>query len=342
VSEPTLIERWASAEWRAEVAAWVDEHLASARMARSGELEPVRIRPWGTVLRASTSGGTVFMKATAPTTAFEAGLYVLLTGVAPARVLEPIAVDVAAGWLLLPDGGQVLSDQHRGEALIDRLTTVAYQYAQLQVALTAHVDDLLALGVADMRPERMRERFDEALAVASACAEAQREQDKAAALERVAGLRDVYGRWCERLADAPGQPTLDHNDLHGGNVFLTGPEGAPQARFFDWGDAVVAHPFASALVLRSVVRWILGVDTETAPERRILDAYLEPFDALASRDQLAELVDVACEVGKVARALVWARAVELLPPDADDPDEFASAPLDWMLELLDGPLAEPG
>ena len=49
------------------------------------------------------------------------------------------------------------------------------------------------------------------------------------------------------------------------------------------------------------------------------------------------MVDVACEVGKVARALVWARAVALLPPDDPDPDDFRSAPVDWLLELLDGP-----
>ncbi len=342
MSEATLMAQWASPEWRAEVTAWVDEHLAVARASRSGDLEPVRIRPWGTVLRAPTGGGTVFMKATAPSTAFEAGLYELLGRVAPAHVLQPIALDVEAGWLLLPDGGPVVSEQHGGDDLLDRLVAIVRQYAQLQLDLTPHVDELVALGVADMRPARMRERFDEALAVASACAHARDLPDKAAALERVAGLRDAYGRWCDRLADAPGQPTLDHNDLHGGNVFLAGPPSAPQARFFDWGDAVVAHPFASVLVLRSVVRWLLGVDSETVRERRIVDSYLEPFTALAPREELRDLVDIAGEVAKVARALVWARAVEALPLGADDPDGFGTAPLDWMLELLDGPLAQPG
>jgi hypothetical protein len=334
--------QWASPEWRAEVTTWVDEHLAAGRIVRRGVLEPVRIRPWGTVLQAPTSNGSVFMKATAPSTAFEAGLYELLAHVTPTRVLEPIALDVEAGWLLLPDGGQVLSDQHRGDDLLDRLVAVVHQYAQMQLDLTPHVDELIARGVADMRPARMRERFDEALAVASACAAARDLPDKAAALGRVAALRDSYGRWCDRLADAPGSPTLDHNDLHGGNVFLTGPPSAARARFFDWGDAVVAHPFASALVLRSVVRWLLGVDSETVRERHIVDSYLDPFTELAPREELRDLVDVAGEVAKVARALVWARAVEGLPLDAEDPDGFGTAPLDWMLELLSGPLAEPG
>jgi hypothetical protein len=324
----TLVDRWSTPEWRAEAEAWVDAHVA-----RKGPLEQVRIRPWGAVLTAPTAAGSVFFKATAPATAFEVGLYELLVRTVPDRVLHPLALDVDAGWLLLPDGGPVLGDQHEGEALVERLTEVAPQYAQMQVDLAAHLDELLALGLADMRPARMPRRFDEALEVAQAAAS----PDQAEPLARVAALRERFGDWCASLAQAPGVPTLDHNDLHGGNVFVA--DG--QARFFDWGDGVVSHPFASALVLRSVVRWLLGVHTETPLERRVLDAYLEPFGALASQQELVELVDIACEVGKVARALVWARAVALLPAAADDPDDFRSAPVGWMLELLDGPLAEP-
>jgi hypothetical protein len=287
------------------------------------------------VLRAATSEGTVFMKATAPTTAFEAGLYDLLVRVVPDHVLRPLALDVEAGWLLLPDGGPVLSEQHEGEALLERLADVARQYGQLQVDLADHADQLLALGVADMRPAAMPGRFDEAVAVARAAVAAGR-PDQADRLEAVVGLRATFTSWCQRLDAAPGAPSLDHNDLHGSNVFLSD---AGRARFFDWGDAVVSHPFASALVLRSVVRWILDVHEETPMERRVLDAYLEPFAALAPLAELRAVVDVACEVGKVARALVWARAVARLPPDADDPDDFRSAPLDWLLELLHGPLA---
>jgi hypothetical protein len=323
----TLVEQWSTPEWRAEVASWVDLHVQ-----RTGELEQVRIRSWGVVLRASTTGGTVFFKAAAPTTAFEAGLYDLLARVVPSRVLHPIAVDVAAGWLLLPDGGAVLGDQHEAEALLDRLTDVVAQYGQMQVDLASHVDELLALGVADMRPAAMPERFDEALEVARAVAAPEASEP----LARVERLRDPFRSWCDRLAAAPGASSLDHNDLHGGNVFVV--DG--HARFFDWGDAVVSHPFASALVLRSVVRWILGVHEESVHERRILDAYLEPFTELASAGELREVVDVACEIGKVARALVWARAVALLAPDDPDPDGFRTAPLQWTLELLDGPLAE--
>jgi hypothetical protein len=322
----TLVEQWSTPEWRAEATEWVDSHVQ-----RSADLELVRVRSWGVVLKAPTTDGTVFFKACAPTTAFEAGLYDLLARVVPDRVLHPIAVDVAAGWLLLPDGGTVLGERFEGTELIARLTDVVAQYGQMQVDLALHVDELLALGIADMRPASMADRFEEALEVARAIAS----PDVEDRLDQVAALREPFGEWCDRLAAAPGGASLDHNDLHGDNVFVA--DG--QARFFDWGDAVISHPFASALVLRSVVRWILGVHEETTEERRILDAYLEPFTELAPTAELREVVDVACEIGKVARALVWARAVALLAPDDPDPQDFRTAPLEWMLELLDGPLA---
>jgi Ser/Thr protein kinase RdoA (MazF antagonist) len=279
------------------------------------------------------------MKATAPTTAFEVPLYELLVDAVPARVVHPIAVDPDAGWLLLPDGGTVLAEHHEGADLLDRLVEVARQYGQMQVDLAARVDDLLSIGVADMRPARMLERFDEAVGVAHACCDAAAADDARRGLERVEALRPVFARWCDRLAAAPGSASLDHNDLHGRNVFISGEPGAIAARFFDWGDAVVAHPFASLLVLRSVERHRLGVHGPTPTEARIVDAYLEPFTGLAPLAELRDAVDVACEVGKAARALVWARAVALLPADDPDGREDASAPLDWVLELLEGPMA---
>ncbi len=308
---------------------WLDDALAGAGRSRTGELEEVRRRPWGAVWKVASDGGIVFLKEPAPATAFEIELYELLVRVVPDRVLHPIASDVTASRLLLPDGGPVLGEQHPREDVLERLPGVALQYAQLQVDLARHVDELLALGAADMRPARMLGRFDDALATAAPAS-----AEQAAGLARLIELRGRFGDWCGRLAAAPGGASLDHNDLHGGNVFLDAFGGA---RFFDWGDAVVSHPFASALVLRSVVRWLQDVHVETPVERRILDAYLEPFGAIGPAAARREVVDVACEVGKVARSLVWRRAVAPMSPDADDPDDFRGAPVAWLLELLDGP-----
>ena len=305
---------------------WMDEELARAGRPRTGAVEVVRIRPWGSVWKAPTGAGTVFLKEPAAATAFEVPLYDLLARVVPDRILTPVALDVDNGWLLLPDGGPVVSDQHEGEALLGPLERIAPQYAQLQLDLSRHVDGLLQAGVADMRPERMLERFDEALDSVHPGPEHE------ARLRQVAELRPWFRDASARLAELPGGATLDHNDLHGGNVFLD-QEGS--ARFFDWGDAVLSHPFASLLVLRSVVRWLQDAHEETPAERRIVDAYLEPFGGEADPADVREAVVLACELGKVARSLVWARAVAPMPPDEDDPDGFRTAPVDWLLEVLD-------
>ena len=307
---------------------WMDDELTRAGRARTGDVEVVRVRPWGSVWRAPTDAGTVFLKEPAAATAFEVPLYDLLMRVVPGRILTPIALDVDRGWLLLPDGGPVVSEQHDGEALLGPMERIAPQYAQLQLDLAPHVDDLLEVGLADMRPERMLERFDEALGSVHPGPE------HAARLRQVAELRPWFGEASARLSELPGGASLDHNDLHGGNVFLD-PGGG--ARFFDWGDAVVSHPFASLLVLRSVVRWLQGVHEETPAERRVVDAYLEPFGPVTDEAEVRETVELACELGKVARSLVWGRAVAPMPPDEDDPDGFRTAPVDWLLEVLDGP-----
>ena len=177
----------------------------------------------------------MWLKATGPEVAFEVGLYELLVRVAPERVLTPLATDAARGWLLLPDGGPTLAD--RGIDIAAALPV----YARLQLDLAPHVEELLALGVADMRPAAMPARFDEALAAIGGD-------------DRLAALRPAVAEWCERLVASPVPASIDHNDFHGFNI-LAG------ERFYDWGDAVVAHPFASMLALE----W---VDTDEAGRAR--------------------------------------------------------------------------
>lgn len=104
--------------WRAEATSWLEARLAEAGITRTGEVKQPRVRPWGTVLRAPTTAGTVWLKASAPATAFEVALYPVLHEHAPDAVLEPIALDQDRGWLVLPDGGVHLGDIFEGEALV--------------------------------------------------------------------------------------------------------------------------------------------------------------------------------------------------------------------------------
>ena len=319
---------WTTPQWREAATAWLDRQLAAAGLARTGPVAQPRIRVWGTVLRAPTTGGPVWLKAPAPATAFEVSLYPVLARLVPDRVLVPLAADPERGWLLLPDGGPALREQVPPDRLVDAMVTVLPQYGQLQRDLAGHAGALLAAGVTDMRPAAMPARFDQALAaVEDYLGYAGTEADRSA-YRRVAGLRAGFGSWCERLAGLPGPASLDHSDLHPGNVL--GSPGGP-VRFYDWGDSVLAHPFATLLVGLGYFGNVPGAGPRDPAIVRLRDAYLEAFSDLATHRELVEAVELACTVGKVARCLVWHRALAAGGYQQDG--EFARAPVEWLLAL---------
>jgi hypothetical protein len=315
---------WGSDDWRRRATAWADERLAPAGLARTGPPEVASLRPWAAVLRIPTSGGPVWLKATGPLVAFEAGLYDLLERVAPEFVLAPLAIDVERGLLLLPDGGRSLGDRApAGPELVAGLAEALPRYAELQRRLAPHADELLALGVSDMRPGVMPLRFDEALTAARAYVDERGGPELRSALGRVADMRPTVVGWCERLAAGPIPAGLDHNDLHAWNILGGAGDGV---RFYDWGDSVVAHPFASMLALG----WVRMSPADLV---RLRDAYLEPYLDLAPHGVLVEQLELACRVGKIARALTWQRSISPYGTDEVEQD-WLPAPTEWLVSVL--------
>ena len=103
-------------------------------------------------------------------------------------------------------------------------------------------------------------------------------------------------------------------------------------RYYDWGDSVVAHPFAAMLVPLGLVRRGPG----DAGLRRARDAYLDVFADRAPRDELAETLALACRVATIARALTWHRALQAARDQGEPVDpEWATAPLETLATLLD-------
>lgn len=314
---------WSSESWIAGATAWVDERLAEAGLTRTGDMEQRSLRPWASVLRVPSTAGAVWLKATGPQSRFEVGLYRLLQDVVPERVLTPLAVSMERGWVLLPDGGPSIGDRLEAAALVEALGEALPAYARLQRDLAPHTKDLLRLGVTDMHPEIMPSRFDEAVAAVHAYVERRADESERTPLRQVVAMRETVLRWCELLAASVVPPSLDHNDLHAWNILGHGCD----VRFYDWGDSVVAHPFASMLALG----W---VPMEDAERLRLRDAYLMPFAELAPHAQLVETLELACRVGKVARALTWHRSVSAYAPDQVE-ERWLSGPSESLFSLLE-------
>jgi hypothetical protein len=324
---------WSSVAWRQQAVAWLDEQLGATGRKRVGDVEQPHLRPWATVLKVRTTNGTVWFKACGPATAFEAGLCELTGRVAAEHVLSPIATDLARAWILLPDGGPSLGDRLTGAPLADAMEAALAAYGHFQRALAPQVSVLLELGITDMRPAIMPSRFEEALQAVGARLETSGNAGERAVFERVLGLRGTVAAWCDQLAAADGQLSLDHNDLHPWNV-LTGTGGGTRAvRFYDWGDSVVAHPFASMLVALGYMRQHLGVSLDHPRVLRLRDAYLDTFSDLGPHAERVATLQLACRVGKIARALTWHRA--LAAQGYDQAGEFSGAPFKCLASLLD-------
>jgi hypothetical protein len=312
------VDDWTSPDWRAAAVAWLDSHLAEVGLARTGEVAQPRVRRWGTVLTAETTGGRVWLKATGPETFYEVALHARLAATEPGCVPAAIAHDPARGWLLLRDHAPDLGEP---DDLLP--AAVLVRYARLQRAATPEADGLIAAGVPDMRAAVMPVRFDEAVEAVAGFAARHGDAVDRAAVEDVRALRAEFVGWAEQLAASAVPASIDHGDLHARNVLV----GGGAVRFLDWGDAAVAHPFASLLVPLRVARG-------QAP--RLLRAYLAEFTDLAPLDRLRADAELACRLAQVARVLTWVRAVGV---DGADP-RFARGPLEALVALRDrAPLA---
>jgi hypothetical protein len=83
----------------------------------------------------------------------------------------------------------------------------------------------------------------------------------------------------------------------------------------------------------------LGVGLDHPRVLRIRDAYLDAFTDLAPHAELVGTLQLACRVGKIARALTWDRALKA-QGYYDHAGEFASAPLKCLASLLDESYAD--
>jgi hypothetical protein len=319
---------WTRPAWLAEAYDWIDGRLADVGQARSGPPEQVHVYPWATVLRVPTSAGELFFKAMLPPVAHEAGALAVLASLRSDLVTDVVAADRERGWMLMRDAGAQIRTL-TGERLED-WERILSAYAGLQIDAVEAVDVLLAAGVPDCRTESLPPLVDAVL-----------EDDEAVRLGRENGLtreerrnlREQYlprfAGLCEELAALPIRDSIQHDDLHGGQVFVR--DGL--WRILDWGDACIAHPFASLVV---PLRWLAhrrGL-AEDAPElERLRDAYLEPWTTVAPRGELVCAADLARRVGCATRLLSWQRIVPHL--DAPAREDYGEAVPRWFRQLLE-------
>jgi hypothetical protein len=327
---------WGDPSWRAAAVLWAAAELDRLGLAVDGEPEQTHVRAWSTVIRLRVDGGSVWLKSVGAGSAQEPPLSAALGAWVPGRVLPPLAVDVDRRLTLLPDGGPTLRGTG-ASATAATWETMLASYAQLQIDLAPRVDDMLALGVPDARPESLPGLVADLLGDDDAMLLDRPGGMASAVRTRIAGELGTYEECCRRLAEGGIPPSLQHDDLHDNNVFA-GPDGH---RFFDWGDATISHPFLSLLVTLRMAARALEVPAGSPVLLRLRDAYLEPWSPFGSTAELRELCALALRVGPPARALSWRRILLGIHPA--ERAQWNDAVPGWMAEYLEpGPLDPVG
>ena len=190
---------------------------------------------------------------------------------------------------------------------LGRWLEILPRYAELQLDLAPAADELVALGVPDRRLAVLPERYATLV-----------QDDHGLSPDegrRVRGLVPRVRELCEELAAVGIPETIEHDDLHDGQVFVQ--DG--RYLFFDWGDACVAHPFLTlSVTLEGVLAWGLDDVEGSMDVMPFRDAYLVPFAHLASRPELERACAIALRLGWISRALGYHMTPWVNDPAATD------------------------
>ncbi len=296
--------------------------------------------PWSTAMRVPTSEGPVWFKASGPGTAHEGPLLEVFRRLGLARVVLPFAVHPSRPWLLFDDAGPTLRSARPdglGDHDLAAWERILPEYATLQRSVegAAAQAEMEAAGAPDGRPGTLGRELDRLLdderiwgLVAT--------DDRAAsavARDRLRGSGRLVREVIAELETAGVADTIQHDDLHGGNI-VVGPAGD---RFFDWGDAVIAHPFSTLNVTFNSIAHRTARALDDPAFDRLRGVYLEAWTDVARRDVLLGTAAIARDLGCIGRALAWERA--LLGLDLDEMDGHGDAIAGWLIEFaerLDG------
>jgi Phosphotransferase enzyme family len=266
-------------------------------LAVTGEVETVHERPWANVWRVPTTDGPAWFKACAPSQAFEPDLTTRLAMRSPELLPSVIAHDSDRAWLLLADAGDAIGF----DADLSVWSSILPRYAQLQSREAAHAAEHLQGGVPDRRLRSFPRIYESMLA----------RHDLSLATEPVNSLRilqDDFEQLCDRLSNYGLPDTIQHDDLHGGNVHRS----SGFERVLDWGDACVSHPFLTAYVTFAHLDNVVIASANDRAFQRLRDAYLEPW---GNQTVLREAFALAYRLGPFAHVFKELHVLDAIPED---------------------------
>ena len=300
---------WTQPGWQERVSVWVDRELNSLGIHREGPLKVLHMRTWSAFASIPTTRGTVYFKAPSLENSYEAGLTEILTQLRPDCTVELLAIDLAQGWTLSADSGEILRNSIRTVDDLPHWDPVLPLYAEFQIELAQHITDLLSTGAPDRRLSRFPGLYRNLLMDTKNL-----RVDNPPGLtmdehRRLLALQPEVDELCLQLASFGLPETICHEEVHDANVLMN----EERAIFTDWADSSIGHPFLSMLVTIRSAAYRAGLE-EDAPEMyRLRDIYLEPWSAYGSSTELRTAFNIAYRLAMINRSLSYHLCMAKLP-----------------------------
>jgi len=298
---------WLDPDWVKGVHEWIREQAERNTIRLTGEIKQPHIRHWSTVMCVQSNEGMLYFKATAPETRYEIALTKRLAQWTLKIMPELVAVDISRGWMLMRDSGEPLRAAIRPAQNIKLWGPIIRRYAELQIGLAEHIDEILGLGIPDHRLEVLPSLYTKLLADEDSLMIGQEQGVSIDEFHRLKGLLPRFERLCRKLLAYGIPESLNHGDFHDGNVLLK--DG--QVTFFDWGDADITHPFVSLRTFFVSIEITLDLDDYafTPGMAALLDLYLEPFQRYGDRGELLKAYSLSKPVASVVKTLAWYQSI---------------------------------
>lgn len=300
--------RWHDPAWQKQSHDWIRAEAERNSIQLTGKIEQNHVYAWSTVMRVPSSEGVLFFKATAGETIYEIALTEKLARWFPDCMPDLVASDFARGWMLMRDSGEPLRGSIRPTKDVRPWEPVITKYAELQIGLTEHIDEILALGIPDHRLAALPAFYKQLLADEESM---MIDQEKGLTSEDFRKLQNLIPRFEQICADlaAFGIPeSINHGDFHDGNVLVKN----GRITFFDWGDASVTHPFVSVRTWFVSMEIALELDDWALPTSEmtaLLHHYLASWEQFGDKEKLLKAYNVSRPVASIVKALQWHQSI---------------------------------
>lgn len=295
---------WTRLGWLARAQAFVSTELACREFMQTAAI--VQLRTWqrSCVLRADTTDGRIFFKASPAMFAHEPNVTQLLAEKYAANFPEVLAIDASERWTLMREvPGRTLLES--GD--LAQWANALRAFARIQVASVGFVDELHRCGCPEWPHQRLADQMmallgdTQAMLVGTPHGLDKNEADDLQAFGPA--LKAIV----DRLFDYGLPLALEHGDFRAEHVFFDGDD---RFVFFDLSNTAVTHPFFSAVTLLDFED--IPFEGRRAGEARtyLRDAYLEAWTIYEPAERLVAAFELA-RVVAILYAALWRRNVIL-------------------------------